>query len=99
MTELNPITKADLNRREQIDHSLCVDWTEEGLTIARLRLIGDSHWLDVSYCEGVLNGKPVRVAVPFSSLPTRSWKTSLFKEAKSTGKFIDGLFNAVSILK
>ncbi len=72
-----------------------VCWTTPGLEITRLRLISDPgfpFW-DVSYVHGVLNGKHVDVSVPFSQLPKRNMKASLYAEAKFTGKYIKGLFN------
>lgn len=80
-----------------------VDWTEPGLEITRLRLLSDPGFpvLDVSYCHGVLDGRHVDVELPFSQLPKYGkggFKAALYKEAKKTGKFIKGLFSAVSTL-
>jgi hypothetical protein len=80
-----------------------VDWTEPGLEITRLRLLSDPGFpvWDVSYCHGVLNGRHVDVRLPFSQLPKfgkGGYKAALFNEAKATGKFIKGLFSAVSTL-
>lgn len=80
-----------------------VDWTEPGLRITRLRLLSDPGYpaYDVSYCHGVLDGRHVDVHLPFSELPKfgkGGWKAALYKEAKTTGKFIKGLFDSVSIL-
>lgn len=50
-----------------------VDWGRPGLKITRLRLISDRgfpYW-DVSYCHGKLDGKDVRVSLPFSQIPKR----------------------------
>ena len=77
-----------------------VYWTEPGLEITRLRLLSDPgfpFW-DVSYCHGILDGKHVDVKLPFSQLPKRSMKAALYAEAKATGRFIKGLFNALSQL-
>lgn len=80
-----------------------VDWTEPGLTITRLRLLSDPgfpFW-DISYVHGILNGRHVDVRVPFSQLPKYGKggvKAALYKEAKATGKFIKGLFSAISTL-
>lgn len=80
-----------------------VCWTTKGLEITRLRLLSDRgypEW-DVSYCHGVLNGKHVNVRLPFSQLPKYGkggMKAALFNEAKATGKFIKGLFSAISTL-
>lgn len=80
-----------------------VYWTEPGLEITRLRLLSDPGFpaWDVSYCHGVLNGRHVDVQLPFSQLPKYGKggvKAALYKEAKATGKFIKGLFNAISTL-
>jgi hypothetical protein len=77
-----------------------VDWTTEGLEITRLRLLSDPGFpfFDVSYCHGVLNGRHVNVRLPFSELPKYKMKAALYKEAQATGKFIKGLFSAISTL-
>lgn len=80
-----------------------VDWTEPGLVITRLRLLSDPGFpvWDVSYCHGLLNGRHVDVLLPFSQLPKYGkggLKVALYNEAKKTGKFIKGLFNAISTL-
>jgi len=77
-----------------------VDWTEDGLEITRLRLLSDPGFpaWDVSYCHGILDGKHVDVRLPFSQLPKWGFKKALYKEAKATGKFIKGLFSAISTL-
>jgi hypothetical protein len=77
-----------------------VKWTEEGLTITRLRLLSDPGFpaWDVSYCHGILDGRHVDVELPFSQLPKFGYKKALYKEAKKTGKFIKGLFSAISTL-
>ena len=77
-----------------------VDWATDGLEITRLRLLSDPgfpFW-DVSYCHGVLNGRHVNVRLPFSDLPKYKMKAALYKEAQATGKFIKGLFSAISTL-
>lgn len=77
-----------------------VCWTTPGLEITRLRLLSDPGFpvWDVSYCHGILNGLHVNVELPFSQLPKRGMKSALYKEAKQTGKFIKGLFSAISTL-
>lgn len=88
------------NRHNQDGGVDKVCWTTEGLEITRLRLLSDPgfpFW-DVSYCHGVLNGRHVDVRLPFSQLPKYGMKNSLYKEAKSTGKFIKGLFSSISTL-
>lgn len=77
-----------------------VNWDTEGLKITRLRLLSDPgfpFW-DVSYCHGILNGEDVDVYLPFSQLPKKNMKAALYDEAKKTGKFINGLFSAISTL-
>jgi hypothetical protein len=80
-----------------------VCWTTPGLEITRLRFLSDPGFpaWDVSYVHGVLNGKHVDVEVPFSQLPKYGkggMKAALYKEAQKTGKFIKGLFSAISTL-
>lgn len=87
-------------RHEQEDGIDRVCWTTKGLKITRLRLLSDPgfpEW-DVSYCHGILDGRHVDVELPFSELPKYGMKKWLFNEAKKTGKFIDGLFSAISTL-
>lgn len=85
------------NQEDGLDE---VDWTEPGLVITRLRLLSDPGFpaWDVSYCHGMLKGRHVDVRLPFSQLPKYGMKAALFKEAKATGKFINGLFSAISTL-
>lgn len=87
-------------RHNQEDGLDKVDWTEPGLVITRLRLLSDPGFpaWDVSYCHGMLKGRHVDVRLPFSQLPKYGMKAALFKEAKATGKFINGLFSAISTL-
>jgi len=56
-----------------------VDWTEPGLVITRLRLLGDPDhpFLDVSYCHGLLDGNHVDVQLPFNNLPKRGFKKAI----------------------
>ena len=88
------------NYHIQYANAPSVPWDIEGLTITRLRLLSDPGFpvWDVSYCHGMLDGKPVRVNLPFSQLPKRSMKRALYGEAKKTGRFIKGLFDAISTL-
>jgi hypothetical protein len=84
----------------QFDRSKSVPWDTPGLTITRLRLLSDPGFplWDVSYCHGMLDGEPVVVVLPFSQLPKRGMKRALYGEAKKTGRFIKGLFDAISTL-
>jgi hypothetical protein len=78
-----------------------VDWTEKGLYITRLRLIGDGGILDVSYCHGRLaDGTLVKVQVPFDRLPLRGHKRVIVEWAKREKVFAQGLgiFDNISIL-
>jgi len=88
------------SRHNQKDGVEKVCWTTEGLEITRLRLLSDPGFpvWDLSYCHGVLNGRHVDVQLPFSQLPKYGMKSALYKEAKATGKFIKGLFSAISTL-
>lgn len=63
-----------------------VDWTEPGLKVTRLRLLSDPGFpmWDVSYCEGELNGQPVRVSLPFDQLPKG-------KDGKGRGRMIGAI--------
>lgn len=85
-------------RRENHGGSVC--WTTPGLEVTRLRLLSDPgypEW-DVSYCHGMLNGQHVDVILPFSTLPKKFMKKALYEEARRSGKFINGLFGAISTL-
>lgn len=97
--EINPLTTAQKTSQNAARDS--VDWTEDNLYITRLRLLSDPGFpvWDVSYCYGEIDGEPVRVNLPFSQLPKYGMKKELYKEAKSTGKFIKGLFENISTLQ
>lgn len=47
-----------------------VCWSTPGLKVTRFRILTDPGFpaWDVSYCHGELDGKPVRVRLPFSQL-------------------------------
>lgn len=98
--ELNPLTQdhKDEFHTQQLE---MVPWTEPGLKIERLRLLTypGYPYLDVSYGHGRLNGKPVRVQVPFRDLP-RKWKWALVEPAKRDDIHAKsmGLLDNVSIL-
>jgi hypothetical protein len=87
---------------EKWDGKTRVDWTEPGLKITRLRLLGDPGYpfLDVSYCYGELDGKTVKVELPFSQLPKRRYKSAIVEFAKKDGVYAKGLgvFDALSTL-
>jgi hypothetical protein len=79
-----------------------VPWTEPGLRISRLRLLSDPGFpmWDVSYCHGVLDGKPVEVNLPFHQLPKRGMRAALVAYAKRDGIYAHGIgvLNAISTL-
>lgn len=90
-------------RHEQEGGIDTVFWTEPGLKITRLRLLSDPGFpaWDVSYCHGILDGKHVDVSLPFSQLPKYGkggFKSALYTEAKKTGRYIKGLFSAISTM-
>ena len=96
--EQNPISEQQLADRKKAKRH--VDWTERGLVIDRIRLIGDPSpfmpFYDVSYCTGHINGEPVNVSLPFSHVPKR-YKKFLYEEAKKTGQFINGIFDPATV--
>lgn len=95
--EIGGLTAPDIYHR-QFANAPTVPWDAPGLTITRLRLLSDPgcpFW-DVSYCHGVLDGAPVSVLVPFDQLPKRGMKRALYKHAQGTGRYIKGLFAAIS---
>ena len=103
--ETNPLTP-DLKAMflaEDVD-VVSVDWRDERLDkIVRFRLLTDRGFpaYDVSYVWGVLkDGSPVRVSLPFSQLPKRTWKSTIIKHAQRDGVYAKGLgiFDNVSIL-
>lgn len=70
-----------------------VDWTEPGLHVTRLRLLSDPghpEW-DVSYCYGEIDGEPVRVGLPFSSLPKRGVAKTIVEFARHDKVYAKGL--------
>lgn len=78
-----------------------VDWTEPGLYITRLRLIGDHGMLDVSYVHGRLaDGSLVRVQVPFDRVPLRGHLRVIVQHAIRDGVNAKrlGCFDNISIL-
>lgn len=88
--ETNPISDSDripANART-------VDWTTTGLKVTRLRLLSDPgypYW-DVSYCYGILpDGEKVRVALPFSQLGRKTYKTEIIYFAKKDKVYAVGL--------
>lgn len=71
-----------------------VDWTEPGLEVIRLRLLSDPGrptW-DVSYCHGCINGEePVRVLLPFDTLPKKGVKKAIVEYARKDGVYARNL--------
>lgn len=86
---------------DQFAKAPLVDWTEPGLYITRLRLIGDMGWLDVSYVHGRLkDGTLVKVQVPFDRIPLRGHKRVIVQYAIKDGVHAGrlGCFDNISIL-
>ena len=77
-----------------------VDWTAPGLYITCLRLLSDPGYpaWNVSCVHGTLDGKKVKVNVPFDQLPKKGMKRELFKHEKASGVFIKGLFDNISTM-
>lgn len=84
------------------------DWADPALAkIVRLRMLTDRGFpfYDVSYCWGVLkDGTKVKVDLPFSQLPKRSfgggsYKLAILAYARRDGVYAKGLdiFAAISI--
>lgn len=67
-------------RHEQEGGVATVDWATPGLRITRLRLLSDPGYpaWDVSYCHGILDGRHVDVALPFSEL--RKYRASISRQ-------------------
>jgi hypothetical protein len=79
-----------------------VYWASKGLTITRLRLLsdrGNSMW-DVSYCHGLLMGKPVLVRLPFHQLPKRGLTKAIIEYGIREGVYVKGtgILEAISTL-
>jgi hypothetical protein len=79
-----------------------VYWTEPRLKVTRLRLVSDPGYpfWDVSYCHGEIDGKPVRVELPFSDLPKKGMMGIIVRHAKRDGIHAKnmGLLDAISTL-
>ena len=103
INETNPLVDP-AKYHEEVTYRIkrTVYWTEPGLKITRLRLLGEKGYpaWDVSYVHGELDGEPVRVQVPFFQLDKRRWKSEIVEHAKEDGVFAKGLgiFEAVSTL-
>lgn len=69
-----------------------VDWTEPGLRITRLRLLGDPGYpfFDVSYCHGAIGDERVVVGLPFSQIPRKGMTSFLIKEARRDHVYLKG---------
>jgi hypothetical protein len=103
--ETNPIPADYLTGvSAKIDHHAPVCWSTPGLTVTRLRLLcdrlGSELVMDVSYCHGELDGAPVLVALPFSRLAARRWKSEIVEAAREARVYAKGLgiLDNVSIL-
>jgi hypothetical protein len=83
----------DAQAYHKADRSETVAWTTPGLYVSRLRLVSDPgfpFW-DVSYCHGELDGRAVRVQLPFSQLPKRGLSRAIVEAAKRDHVFAKGL--------
>lgn len=78
---------------EHPDFPYGCDWAEKGLKVTRLRLLTDPGcpFFDVSYCDGQIEGKFVRVNLPFSSLGRRNVAKQIIAYAKADGVYAKGL--------
>lgn len=89
------------NEHPDYPHGAC--WTTKGLKVTRLRLLTDSYcpFWDVSYCDGLLDGKYVRVLLPFSQLKRGQVAKQIVEYAKSDGVYAKGLgiLDCISTLK
>lgn len=68
-------------------------WTHPGLKITRLRLLTDPgfpFW-DVSYCHDLLDGKHVRVLLPFSQLRRKNISAQIIEYAKRDKVYAKGV--------
>lgn len=94
---------ADNDANEHPDFPNGCYWSEPGLKVTRLRLltdIGFPFW-DVSYCDGELDGKYVRVLLPFGQLKRRNIAAQIIEYAKADKVFAKGLgiLDCLSTLK
>ena len=81
--------------------ALTVDWSTEGLYVNRLRLLGDPGYssLDISYCDGTLDGKPVKVELPFRELPKKNPQQAILRYVfEADIKLPDGILVNMSTL-
>ena len=81
------------SHHDQWRNAKTVYWTEPGLKIVRLRLLSDpglDFW-DVSYCQGIVNGIPVMVDLPFSQLPRPGATKEIVRWAKIDKVFAKGI--------
>ena len=93
----------DNANNEHPDYPDGCDWTTKGLQVTRLRLLTDSYcpFWDVSYCDGLLDGKFVRVILPFGQLKRGNLAAQIIDYAKRDGVYAKGLgiLNCISTLK
>ncbi len=89
----NPIPEGYYEARHAQGEIGECDWTEPGLKVTRLRLIGDPGYpmLDVSYCHGILDGKHVDVVLPFSELPRRGFRKVIVALARKDNVYAEGI--------
>lgn len=98
-----PAYHAENAANEHPDYPDGVYWDEKGLKVTRLRLLTDAYcpFWDVSYCDGELNGKFVRVLLPFGQLKRGNLAAQIIGYAKTDGVYAKGLgiLNCISTLK
>ena len=90
--ETNNLFDSNVDSKEW-DDAPSVEWDMPNLKIVRLRLLSDigfPFW-DVSYCYGKIQGKAVRVQLPFSQLPKKGMKNFIVKQAQKYKVFAKGL--------
>ena len=79
-----------------------VSWDHPGLRVTRLRLVSDPGYpfWDVSYCDGELDGKFVRVELPFSELPKRAVAKTIIEHARRDKVYAKrlGILDCISTL-
>ena len=70
-----------------------VYWNKKGLRVTCLRLLSDAgcHIWSVSYCEGILSGREVRVSLPFDAHPKRGFRKAIVDCAKKDGVYAAGI--------
>lgn len=94
VNETNGFTELGINGSDYHSQDReSVPWNTPGLYVTRLRLLSDPSYgmWDVSYCHGQLNGKEVRVDLPFSQLSKGQIITEIIRYAKKDGVYAKSL--------